>query len=176
MNERHAGPWYHQSAMESGSLRDIANRNLIVLDALKAKFPKLSAIAGTGHSGSTVVGALAVVSDYNPILVRKYFEGCHSSSKVSGLIGDFDYVIVDDLVDTGDTVNMIIENIANRCNDNYYPVPAPRCIAVLTYGGYKESHMSDVVGLPIIAVKNREKYTDVLEELAFINSLTNKQE
>lgn len=167
MNYAHVGPSHHAKAFKPVALKDITEQTLKVLTALKKRFPRLAAIAGTGHSGTLVVGAVAVVTDFFPILVRKEGERgiIPGNPEISGAVGDFDYVIIDDLVSSGTTVNRIQEKIESEFRkeklkqaqriqrakrdfaiygvdywdkDTVNEVPlseAPRCIGVLVYDG-----------------------------------------
>lgn len=113
MNFTHVGPSHHARAFKPEALKTITEQTLKVLENLKAYFPNLAAVAGTGHSGTLVVGAVAVVTDFFPILVRKEGERgiIPGNPEISGAVGDFDYVIIDDLVSSGTTVNRIQEKI-----------------------------------------------------------------
>jgi adenine/guanine phosphoribosyltransferase-like PRPP-binding protein len=77
-----------------------------VVKVLKGK--NYDALAFTGQSGSLLAGPLAVRLNKPLIMVRKHsMPKPHSSREVEGLINARSYIIVDDIVSSGDTVRRI---------------------------------------------------------------------
>lgn len=71
-----------------------------------------SAIAVSGVSGLILSGHLSIELDVALIVVRKTMEGTHSKNKVEGPM-EGRYIIFDDLICTGKTVERMIEDISN---------------------------------------------------------------
>lgn len=74
-------------------------------------------IAFRGMSGAVLGPALAVRLDKEMILVRKPGDGSHSCLKTEGYKRALRYIIVDDFIDTGNTMNIITQAIADFAPD-----------------------------------------------------------
>lgn len=77
---------------------------------------KFDAIAFRGASGSLLCPSLAMAMGKEMILVRKGLnegEPSHSTYKTEGRTSGAHYIIVDDLIASGDTMNAIIEALPN---------------------------------------------------------------
>lgn len=72
--------------------------------------PDIDTLVGTGVSGALVVPHIGRVLDMHWALVRKPTEGSHSPNLVEGTIGEC-WVLVDDLIDTGETLKRVEESI-----------------------------------------------------------------
>lgn len=72
--------------------------------------PNVDTLVGTGVSGALVVPYIGRVLDMHWALVRKPTEGSHSDLLVEGTIGEC-WVLVDDLIDTGETLKRVEEAI-----------------------------------------------------------------
>lgn len=72
------------------------------------------AIAFTGNSGAMFGPALVLRLNKQMILVRKYGESSHSSRSVEGVAEPCDYIFVDDLVSSGETISRVVETIESR--------------------------------------------------------------
>ncbi len=72
--------------------------------------PNVDTLVGTGVSGALVVPYIGRVLDVHWALVRKPTEGSHSDLLVEGTIGEC-WVLVDDLIDTGETLKRVEEAI-----------------------------------------------------------------
>jgi adenine/guanine phosphoribosyltransferase-like PRPP-binding protein len=80
------------------------------LVAILKKF-EFDAIAFMGMSGSLLAQPIAMKLKKNLIMVRKTTRGVHSSRLVEGDRASRRYIIVDDLVDSGDTARKIMKRI-----------------------------------------------------------------
>lgn len=73
---------------------------------------EFDAIACAGISGLTVAPIVAHLMDKNLIVLRKCSENSHASQEIEGMIDGLDrpirIVILDDLIDTGATINKIV--------------------------------------------------------------------
>lgn len=155
MTARHVGPWYHETCFSAATLRETAKAVAETLARLKSYFPELQAVAGSGHSGSVLVGALSATTDFNPILVRKEGEiQVAGGGQVSGMLGEFDYVIVDDLVSSGSTVRRIVSKIKETAKKA--GVTEPRCVAIVTYNGTNKEVDAGWDILPAIDVRQHD--------------------
>lgn len=72
--------------------------------------PNVDTLVGTGVSGALVVPYIGRILDVHWALVRKPTEGSHSDLLVEGTIGEC-WVLVDDLIDTGETLRRVEEAI-----------------------------------------------------------------
>jgi len=68
-------------------------------------------VAFRGLSGALIAPILAVKLDKHLIAVRKSDKVCHSIHRVEGNAGSQRYIIVDDFVSTGETVQNILEAV-----------------------------------------------------------------
>lgn len=75
-----------------------------------------------GFSGATVAPVVAHALGVKWALVRKKGESTHSCRNIEGDI-DGKYVIIDDFISTGDTVNKIIEEVGDKA----------KCVGVYLY-------------------------------------------
>lgn len=72
---------------------------------------KFDAIACTGISGLAVAAPVSYILDKYLIVVRKQIEDSHSAFNVETSILNGNYIIIDDFIETGTTINDIILNI-----------------------------------------------------------------
>lgn len=88
----------------------------------------IDTIAVRGVSGM-LVGAPLAYATGKPILVVRKDDGSHSSNRVEGPTFAGTYVIIDDLVDSGDTLREIVVRVKDHD-------PAARCASVMLYAHY----------------------------------------
>lgn len=119
--------------------------NLIVAEVSKMD-PKPVFVAVRGTSGTVIGGTVSLVSDIPLVVVRKNDDSSHAMGygSVQGISdADGPYVIVDDLVDTGDTVRQIIRAVSTRTTRS-------ECIAVILYSERQlQTESINVDGNPI---------------------------
>jgi len=101
---------YLEDGLEKSSARKVIRgmKNLIVKSNLK-----FDAIAYTGCSGALVAPTIAYLLNKHLIVVRKD-EGAHSFNRVEGYVNKnepINYIIIDDFIETGKTINTIYEKI-----------------------------------------------------------------
>ena len=102
-------------------------RNKIIMNtyaALKKYNNKYDGIACMGVSGIMVVPQIAELLNKNIIIVRKQIDG-YSDFIIEGAY-THKYIIIDDLICSGDTVKTIIKNIKEE-------IPKAKCIGVWSY-------------------------------------------
>ena len=83
---------------------------------------EFDAIAYTGQSGALVAPTIAYLLNKHLIMVRKDVElsGSHSFNRVEGYVNKnepINYIIIDDFVETGKTINTIHEKIADAAGN-----------------------------------------------------------
>jgi adenine/guanine phosphoribosyltransferase-like PRPP-binding protein len=91
-------------------------RNKIIINAvcdLRKISNEFDSIACCGVSGLMVVPQIAELLNKNIILVRKKHEKCYSDFAIEG-VKPFRYIIVDDLICSGNTVRHIKRNIVSE--------------------------------------------------------------
>jgi len=120
------------SHLEKSLSREQA-RNTIKKVICELKRVKFDTIAFSGMSGALIAPMVAQVMKKELIMVRRNEgkDGSHSKRWVEGYDGVKDYVIIDDLIDSGDTCVGIIRGIQQFS-------PEAKCIAIYTY------HYSDL--------------------------------
>jgi adenine/guanine phosphoribosyltransferase-like PRPP-binding protein len=117
-NEQYRGPMYYLR-----SVLDLTERRWIVqraADAITKHLGEFDALAFRGLSGALLAPELASVMGKNIIAVRKG-ESCHSDYMVEaspGTRSSVRYVIIDDLIDTGATVQAIRDEIRRAFPDS----------------------------------------------------------
>lgn len=89
---------------------EILNITKAVNEILTDIAPEIDTLVGTGVSGALVVPYIGRVLDVHWALVRKPTDGSHSDLLVEGTIGNC-WVLVDDLIDTGETLKRVEEAI-----------------------------------------------------------------
>jgi hypothetical protein len=103
-----------------------------------ANAPYHSAIAVTGISGMMMGPAVAHYAGKNLLVVRKAGENSHSYLSVEGMVPEgedpeFWYVILDDFVNTGETVRTIEEKVGD-----HFPRALLRGVVEYNTGGRRE--------------------------------------
>jgi orotate phosphoribosyltransferase-like protein len=100
---------------------------------------EFNAIACCGVSGTILAGAIAAKLGVDIVVVRKEAGGPHSSWHVEGRYGDVQYVILDDLIESGSTIRYIIDEIQKENEKlNFYNSIVPEkkisvCKAIVLY-------------------------------------------
>lgn len=115
-------------------------RNKIIVKAvcdLRKISDTFDSIACCGVSGMMVVPQIAELLNKNITMVRKG-EKCYSDFMVEG-VAPFQYIIVDDLICSGNT----IRHIKNKIRDNY---PRARCVGVYCYIPDETAYRPDETG------------------------------
>lgn len=94
---------------------------------------KIDALACCGSSGMMAAAVLTVALDIPIIYVRKQGESSHGSSVESNSIGKpiLRYLIVDDFICTGATLDRIVEGIEKFADRN--SMQRPECVGAYLY-------------------------------------------
>ena len=109
------------------------------------------AIAFRGFSGAIMAPAIADSLKKEIILIRKpsdrQNQNSHADQMVEGYMGEFNYIIVDDFVSSGHTVDQIIEGMQRFS-------PEAKCVGIYLYR--RPDEMSDKYeGIPLLNFKKR---------------------
>jgi adenine/guanine phosphoribosyltransferase-like PRPP-binding protein len=98
------------------------------IDELLCEGLQFDAIVFTGNSGAGVCYPLAYEHGYNIICMRKDTEPTHEWHLEGTRCDVRNYIIVDDLIGTGDTIARIIKAIGSSC----------KCVGVVLYRSYDD--------------------------------------
>jgi len=115
----------------------------VIVKALESMIRKasilrsFSSIAFRGMSGALIVPALALCLRKHITLVRK--EASHSNYAVEGCVGGKGFIIVDDLISTGDTIEKILQAIYQKNLENDSHFKPKDCRAVFLYRSFRKS-------------------------------------
>ena len=115
---------YLYRILQEGGLKRRALYLQYIIDKYHIDF---DSIAIRGNSGAIMGGALSLITNKPLILVRKKDDDNHSVYNVEGYTGVRRYIIVDDLISTGDTIGHIIADIREHLHTE------AKCVAVLLY-------------------------------------------
>lgn len=74
------------------------------IEATKVSF---EAIAFTGASGLLIAPSVAMRLNKQMMLIRKNKDSCHSNFSLEGYVGGGNYIIIDDCIDSGSTIERI---------------------------------------------------------------------
>ena len=106
----------------------IINKIVTQVRNLKKKVKKIDAIVVTGVSG-LLVGPTVSLRTKIPIIVVRKKETTHSYLEVEGVQNIKNYIIIDDIVETGKTVETIYKKILEH-SKNYNK---PNLVGIITY-------------------------------------------
>ncbi|NDB60499.1 phosphoribosyltransferase [bacterium] len=104
---------YIQGCSHTSLVLNHKNRNKIIIDAV-CKLRKIKdsfdSIACSGTSGLMVVPQIAELLDKHIVIVRKNDERSYSDFRIEG-VSPFRYIIIDDLICSGNTIRHIKRSI-----------------------------------------------------------------
>jgi orotate phosphoribosyltransferase len=122
-------PAYSSTLFNSRKLRDVASKVAQVLDRIQAKHGSCH-VAVTGKSGIAMAFAVSMLTDIQILTVRKDSETSHGS-KFEGCGTVRRYVVLDDFVDTGDTIRRVVRDVRQFAELD--GAEAPECIGFIEY-------------------------------------------
>lgn len=154
---------YLHECLESRKLKRIITAVVKRLYPIRHTF---DSIAFRGASGALVAPAVAAKLGKHLLLVRKG-EGSHSYHQVEGNVATEKYIIIDDIVASGETVEAIVNAIQRRqeainllydqCGTGE-PVPNGKPVLVVCYLWYGWDDEWDYTGIgPIRTIGSRPK-------------------
>jgi orotate phosphoribosyltransferase len=100
------------------------DRAVVALEIFR-KRTKFDSIAYTGVSGSLCAIPISYIMKIPLICVRKSLKNSHSSSYVEGYMGKR-YIIIDDFISSGKTINRILNKVSDSIEDS-------KCVGILLY-------------------------------------------
>lgn len=107
-------------------LSERINRLVKIIEESEIRF---HAIAYRGHSGALVAPTVAHLISKELILVRSTTQGTHTDHLVEGYTNQIvRYVIIDDLLQSGRTINIILRRVKEFSKQNDF-----RCVGVFLY-------------------------------------------
>ena len=98
-------------------------------------------VAVTGKSGIAMAFAMAMLEDIQIVTIRKTNETSHGS-KIEGVGTLADYVILDDFVDSGDTVRRVVRELADFAENR--DGVKPNCVGFIEYCRLDGGHVDSV--------------------------------
>lgn len=130
-----------QGASHTSRVLNHKYRNGVIIKAV-CELRKISndfdSIACTGISGLIVVPQIAELLNKNIIIIRKDIEKRYSEFQIEG-VTPFRYIIVDDLICSGQTVRHIKDTLKSEC-------PRSHCMGVYCYMPEECAYSADDVG------------------------------
>lgn len=149
-------PWAVDDYLEDGICverrYDVVQNILKVLKKIDKK-NEVGAIVATGTSGLIIAPIIAYITGIPLVTINKEGDGSHSDYLVRGMMNSGDYIIIDDFIDSGRTVDRIINSIYDHIS-----IPT-KCIGVILYRGIFETYNVDkkywgnLKGLPCWGMK-----------------------
>lgn len=143
------------------------------IELLRGK--KFDAIAVRGMSGMLIGPAVAARLGKDLIVVRKCKDGSHSASIVEGVDNwnhDFRYIIVDDFIDSGETLSQIFTQIVIELEDMDI---SARCAGVVLYNHLAFYTFTQALGQSSCGLVERLRVRDNLIR-TWINSNNRKKQ
>jgi len=116
-----------QGAAHTSKVLNHKCRNKIIMKAYSdlRNIKNIDSIACCGVSGLLIVPQIAELLNKNIIIIRKKDESAYSEFKVEGTPAR-NYIIIDDLICSGDTIRHILKNIKEE-------TPRAKCKGVYCY-------------------------------------------
>lgn len=126
---------YLQSIFEIDLFSSTVNTTVIAAEAIKKKH-NFDTIAFSGMSGAMMAPILSHWLNVPMLCIRKFDDVSHYTlghlSPLEGHIDTRRYMIVDDFISTGNTINRIITSISRE-------TPSAQCVAILMYANHMNS-------------------------------------
>lgn len=98
---------------------------------------EFDSIVCTGLSGLLIAPSVADILDKQIIVIRKNNEQSHSDYSIEGFV-ESPYIIIDDCISTGNTINRIVDQMKHSGYD-------PKCLGVYLYAPEHISFTSDYI-------------------------------
>lgn len=111
--------------LQGKNLKKIVQDSIDLLDHRKVRF---DTVAVRGASGLLVGAPLAAATQSNVIIVRKDEERTHSDTKIENWGRNQQILLVDDFIESGNTIDQMYETIIEKCD-------SPKIVGILLYAG-----------------------------------------
>jgi adenine/guanine phosphoribosyltransferase-like PRPP-binding protein len=149
---------YHEENYHPQRLKARIRRMAKKLISIRKKHP-FDAIAFRGTSGAALAYPLSVLHGYHLICVRRSGrKNNHGGAVEASERKEIKkYIIVDDFVCSGKTVQEIVETINKQFNNSWSDYPTPKCVGVLLANGYddKRIEISEKEEIPVFSCPKR---------------------
>lgn len=127
---------YLKHVFEPELFPKMVEKSITKAEQLKSEL-KFDTLAFSGMSGAAIAFILSHWLNIPLLCIRKKEENSHFRSSRPSCVceGNLDakrYLIVDDFISSGNTVNYIIESLAEE-------IPRAQCVGMLMYAGYSDS-------------------------------------
>lgn len=138
----------NKELIKSGYLRSIFHRDQFtkvieqLAENIKASGVEFDTIVFRGSSGALVCPTLAMKLDKEMLLVRKA-DNNHSCYQLEGYVGAKRFIVVDDLICSGGTINEIFNKVRNDGNE--YPIATAPCAGIFLYHHYGDKEFNQEV-------------------------------
>jgi len=150
---------YHEKTFRPGSLKAIVNRVIKKLEKLRQEI-KFDAIAFRGISGSSIAYPVSAIAGYHLIEVRRapgLRNGKGNSHHGSTIEGSSSrkikrYIILDDFISSGKTVEEIAKTITKEFRSDP-KADQPQCVAIVMYASSPFDRKKMIVNKEIVPVK-----------------------
>lgn len=116
------------------------------------------AIAFTGQSGSALAYPLSLKLNKPLINIRKKETKSHYSDVIEGFIGFSNYIIVDDVINDGETINYIVSNL-NLLEQN------PKCKGIFLFKDYYHTYFNSEYNIPVYSLMYRYTENNIEKEI-----------
>jgi len=148
---------YMRHGHEPEALRKVVRKAGRVLRAMRNSTP-FDAIAFRGMSGASIAYPVSYLTGIPTVNVRKDGGSGSHGMAIEGPNKSIEsYVILDDLIDSGETVKAIIRGLANRM------IPAKQCKAIVLYHSHRNDSFSyydadadaggNFVEIPVVSIR-----------------------
>lgn len=150
-------PSHTKEVFDPDQFQLLVKKTVEKVQTLRTAHPEIEALAACGHSGTLLMGAVSYLLGMPQIAVRKTADTYHDHRMVNGWMGCKGYLIIDDLVASGATVDKIVgqiekearrrhEQLVNaHATDPQYcckppPLVLPKPVGLVLYGqcGYNQ--------------------------------------
>lgn len=128
----------NKDLIKSGYLKSVFHREKFtqIIDRLCADIKEsgveFDTIVFRGSSGALVAPTLSMRLDKEMLMVRKE-DNNHSCYKIEGYVGSKGFIVVDDLICSGGTLNEIFNQVRNHKD---YPISHAPCVGIFLYHNY----------------------------------------
>ena len=175
-------PSHTEEIFNPRSFKVLVDKTCKAVVKLRRKL-KFQCLAATGNSGVLLAGAVSYKLGIPLLIVRKKGDDCHDSLRVNGYRtnGQCRYLIVDDLIASGDTVRRIMKlvddghkyDMENRSWDTtIHDNEPPVCAGILLYSSnYNDPELFQDTNVTIYSVghvatpRAIKTYSDCVAEL-----------
>jgi orotate phosphoribosyltransferase len=153
-DKRVAAPYHTRDLYTSAQFPKIVDETVKAVRKLKKKH-KFTALAASGNSGIPLLGAVCARLKMPMLVVRKTKDTQNDSSLVNGeMESGGKYLIIDDLISTGATVERIVRNIQSESDTLALKEPMVPAAVLLWYSNCRAEYAFEKVTVPVYDLKS----------------------